>query len=321
MDFVPPASSASPGLSPGKTPRTPLRQDHWDVPAISCHDSGTQRKPLYIQLGPAAFHRGNHGIGPEGEGRAFYVNGLLAPDIYLVRGHKYTFMIETGAGDSDSGDDSFHPVYITADSSGGGHQLKPELQAKMEKIYGGTGQDRDGFPVPTAIGRLCVWWNDRPAETFASYPDFQKSLSLDCQDYEGQDVSAQGLMSAMKGGRRVGYSPSTRKRRPPGILQFTPTKDMPDVLYYQSFVAKHLGGVIRLVDECIAGERQAGISNVVPTFRPALSHHLSSTATGPINVTQQQTNGVQNRFDDRHRRVDYDVNDYEYVDEDSGSGQ
>ena len=51
-----------------------------------------------------------------------------------------------------------------------------------------------------------------------------------------QDVSAQGLMSAMKGGRRV--MPGTpkklsRKRRPPGILQFTPTRDMPDTLYYQ----------------------------------------------------------------------------------------
>ena len=46
--------------------------------------------------------------------------------------------------------------------------------------------DRDGFPIPTAIGRLCVWWNDRPAATFATYSDFQKSLGLDCQDYESE---------------------------------------------------------------------------------------------------------------------------------------
>ena len=76
-------------------------------------------------------------MGPKGEGRAFYVNGLLTPDIYMVRGQKYTFMIETGAGDGEM--DNFHPVYITADPTGGGHQLKPELQAKLEKIYGGTG--------------------------------------------------------------------------------------------------------------------------------------------------------------------------------------
>ena len=77
-------------------------------------------------------------IGPQGEGRAFYVNGMLTPDIYLVRGQKYTFMIETGVGNKENADaDTFHPVYITDDPSGG-HQLKPELQAKLEKIYAGT---------------------------------------------------------------------------------------------------------------------------------------------------------------------------------------
>ena len=30
-----------------------------------------------------------------------------------------------------------------------------------------------------------------------------------------------------------GSKDDKRKRRPPGILQFTPTKDMPDTLYYQ----------------------------------------------------------------------------------------
>ena len=33
----------------------------WDVPSISCTDSRTKKKPLYIQLGPSAMHRGNQG--------------------------------------------------------------------------------------------------------------------------------------------------------------------------------------------------------------------------------------------------------------------
>ena len=36
----------------------------------------------------------------------------------------------------------------------------------------------------------------------------------------------------------------------PAVLTFTPTRDMPDTLYYQSFTTKHLGGVIRILDRC-----------------------------------------------------------------------
>ena len=100
-------------------------------------------------------------------------------------------------------------------------------------MFAGVERDRDGVPVPSAIGRLCRWWVDRPAATFASYSDFQQSLNLDCQDYENEGkesspVSAKDLISGM-----LGNKAEKRRRRPPGILQFTPTKDMPDTLYYQ----------------------------------------------------------------------------------------
>ena len=101
-------------------------------------------------------------------------------------------------------------------------------------MFAGVERDREGVPVPSAFGRLCRWWGNRPAATFASYSDFQKSLHLDCQDYENEGKetklppTAKDLMSAMQGNRE-----EKRKRRPPGILQFTPTKDMPDTLYYQ----------------------------------------------------------------------------------------
>ena len=101
-------------------------------------------------------------------------------------------------------------------------------------MFAGVERDRDGLPVPSAFGRLCRWWGNRPAATFASYSDFQHSLNLDCQDYENEgketksSLTAKELMSAMQGNKK-----EKRKRRPPGILQFTPTKDMPDTLYYQ----------------------------------------------------------------------------------------
>ena len=61
-----------------------------------------------------------------------YVNGLLTPDIYLERGVRHTLLVETGAGDLGNYQD-FHPIYITSDSSGG-HQLKPDLEAKVSLL-------------------------------------------------------------------------------------------------------------------------------------------------------------------------------------------
>ena len=63
------------------------------------------------------------------EGAAFYVNGLLTPDIYLQHGVNYTFVIETGLGRNDA---QFHPMYVTTDSEGG-FQTKTDYQ-KMVNV-------------------------------------------------------------------------------------------------------------------------------------------------------------------------------------------
>ena len=38
-----------------------MSSSSWDVPFISCKDSKTKKKPIYIHLGPSAMHRGNQG--------------------------------------------------------------------------------------------------------------------------------------------------------------------------------------------------------------------------------------------------------------------
>lgn len=72
-------------------------------------------------------------------------------------------------------------------------------------MFAGVGQDRDGNAVPTAYGRLCEWAQDpnHPADAFESFGGYQRTLTLDCQ--EGQ----------------------------PGILQWTPDANTPDLVYYQ----------------------------------------------------------------------------------------
>ena len=122
------------------------RTDKWHVPSVTC--ASADQGALFLQVGPAAMHRGNQGeshsvyihtsgaivnqflvtgIGPEGT--AFYVNGILAPDIYLTRGKTYLFVIETGLG----GNGVFQPVYLTTDSAGG-YQGKSDYEKRVSGL-------------------------------------------------------------------------------------------------------------------------------------------------------------------------------------------
>jgi hypothetical protein len=68
------------------------------------------------------------GVGQNEDGTAIYVNGVLAPDLTLQRGKEYTFVVETGLG-TDS-QETFHPFYITDNTSGGRH-IKAEREAQV----------------------------------------------------------------------------------------------------------------------------------------------------------------------------------------------
>lgn len=73
------------------------------------------------------------------------------------------------------------------------------------RVFAGVEFDPNGSPRPTAAGRLCQWVEniDQPADSFASYGAYQRSLSLQCD--EGH----------------------------PGILHWTPDENTPDTVYYQ----------------------------------------------------------------------------------------
>ena len=70
-----------------------------------------------------------------------------------------------------------------------------------------TGRKRGGGSEPTATGRLCEWKEDpsEPSSKFKSFGGYQRSLTLECQ--EGQ----------------------------PGIIQWTPDDNTPDLVYYQCY--------------------------------------------------------------------------------------
>ena len=56
-------------------------------------------------------------IGHVGWGISWYINGLLIPEINVVRGRTYTFVIE--GGNNPDTPANYHPFYITDDPIGG----------------------------------------------------------------------------------------------------------------------------------------------------------------------------------------------------------
>lgn len=67
--------------------------------------------------------------GQSGWGIAWYINGILVPEIIVERGRKYTFIIEGGDDSSDSA--NYHPFYIT-NSSSGGRLLNTQEQRQVQ---------------------------------------------------------------------------------------------------------------------------------------------------------------------------------------------
>jgi hypothetical protein len=82
------------------------------------------------------------------------------------------------------------------------------------RIFAGARQNRRGDVYPTGTGRLCNWKSDPnqpPADEFASFGAYQRTLTLECEQGE------------------------------PGIVQWTPDKNTPDTVYYQ---VRHLLGKV-----------------------------------------------------------------------------
>jgi len=69
-------------------------------------------------------------LGHVGWGIAWYINGLLIPEIYVVRGKTYNFVVEGGQNPNSPA--SYHPFYITDDPEGGYQFKSPEERKKVE---------------------------------------------------------------------------------------------------------------------------------------------------------------------------------------------
>nr|XP_045605289.1 protein Skeletor, isoforms B/C-like isoform X2 [Procambarus clarkii] len=214
------SSTSRPAVSKGPVKPAPAAPaaNPWYIPPIPCYEP--EDGVFYAQIGPTGGTSGYNSItGHVGWGISWYINGLLIPEINVVRGKSYTFVVEGGFDPEVPS--RYHPFYITDDPEGG-YEFKTPAERSRVKVLAGVEQDRDGSPVPSAYGRLCEWHEDpnQPASTFTSFGAYQRTLKLDCQ--EGQ----------------------------PGVLQWTPDANTPDTVYYQCYTHRFLGWKINVLDQC-----------------------------------------------------------------------
>ncbi|XP_068896678.1 protein Skeletor, isoforms B/C isoform X2 [Tenebrio molitor] len=200
------------------TPAPVAKRDAWDIPPIKCYEP--EDGVFYAQMGPTGGKMGYPAItGHVGWGISWYINGLLIPEINVVRGKAYTFVVEGGFDPEVPA--KYHPFYITDDPVGG-YEYKTPDERKKVRIFAGAVFGKDGTAKPTGTGRLCHWTQqgDKEADDFESFGAYQRTLELKCDQGE------------------------------PGVIQWTPDEDTPDTVYYQCFTHRYLGWKINVHDSC-----------------------------------------------------------------------
>ncbi|XP_068084801.1 protein Skeletor, isoforms D/E-like [Anabrus simplex] len=228
-------SSSRRGTRPPATPAPAPKTGAWEIPPIQCYEP--EDGVFYAQMGPTGGKHGYSAItGHVGWGISWYINGLLIPEINVVRGKTYTFVVEGGLDPETPA--RYHPFYITDDPIGGYEYKTPEERANV-RVFAGVQQNRRGEVYPTGTGRLCNWTpnpDQPPADEFASFGAYQRTLTLECDEGEA------------------------------GLVQWTPDENTPDTVYYQCYTHRYLGWKINVHDSCDSSD---GASEPVAARLPA----------------------------------------------------
>ncbi|CAG9821964.1 unnamed protein product [Phaedon cochleariae] len=182
-------------------------------------------------IGPSGAKKGYQAItGHASTALSWYVNGLLAPEIWLRRGLSYAFRVR--GGNDPHSPEHYHPLVLTDEPYGGFDKLSDAAQAKV-RVLAGVEYSRRGRPRPTAAGPLCLakhkeGLDRRLDDDFDSFKKFNRSLTYHCESGD------------------------------PGVLEFTPNSSWPDIIYYSSFTQANMGWRIRVVDSF--NQRSSGVN-------------------------------------------------------------
>ena len=191
----------------------------WNIPRIF----DPTKRSFSARLGPAGGKRGFSGqTGLPSGSLVWYIEGYLAPELYLRRGLTYTFKVE--GGNNPRSAEFYHPFIIT-DEPVGGYERFSEKQRSEIRVLAGVQFTRKHVPRPVDnAGRLCLWEHPKEGDRrrddeFKQFSEFRNSLIPRCEE----DNKA-------------------------ALMQITPNVTWPDVVYYHSYTTPYMGWKINIVD-------------------------------------------------------------------------
>ena len=214
IDFGANRSCSTPLFCPTTTP-APLTP--WRIPPL-CISS--ENNEINAAIGNTGGTQGYKGItSKDGWGIAWYLNGSLIPEVYVLRGTTVRFYVNGGDDASESAE--FHPLYITTSSQGGINVLAESGDTITETVLAGLSYNpTTGVVSDLTVGPFCEWvetgGNGNNFNTFDAYKD---SLEYTCN---AGNVST-------------------------GSFEWTP--DSTGDYYYQCATHRLLGWKIRVVDD------------------------------------------------------------------------
>lgn len=182
-------------------------------------------------LGPSGGKKGYQGITKHvSNGLTWYINGFLAPDLFLRRGLTYSFKVR--GGNNPHSAEFYHPLVITDEPHGGFDRLS-DLKQNEVRVLAGVEYSRRGRPKPTAAGPLCLskyppTLDRRLDDNFPTFRKFNRSLISECDGAGG------------------------------AILEITPNSSWPDTVYYNSFTQRNMGWRIHIVDSNVKAGFNSG---------------------------------------------------------------
>lgn len=201
----------------GFSERKPQRLEQWERSQIL--DRAT--RSFTATLGPSGGQRGYQGLTKHvSSGLAWYLNGLLIPELWLRRGLTYVFKVR--GGNNPHSPEHYHPMVITDDPHGGFDRLSDAKQSEI-RVLAGVEFTRRGRPKPIAAGPLCIskypeGYDRRLDDTWMSFKKWNRTLVSECDAGD------------------------------PAYLEITPNSSWPDTVYYNSFTHANMGWKIHIVD-------------------------------------------------------------------------
>ncbi|KAI6661504.1 Protein Skeletor, isoforms B/C isoform X2 [Oopsacas minuta] len=237
---------------------TPAPATPWEIPPLCINSMNSE---IQASIGNTGGSQGYKAItGKDGWGIAWYLNDILIPEVYVLRGTTVTFHVNGGNDPADSA--RYHPLYITNSNEGGISALALAELTITETVLAGLGYNEVSETVSDlSVGPYCEWTETQGnGDNFNTFEEYKNTLVYSC----GSSVTS-------------------------GSFEWTPDSNTSDLVYYQCATHRLLGWKINVVNSLDTCYQMAGITTATTsTTGPITSTtELITSTTEPITSTTE----------------------------------